>query len=231
MRRHDWSGFAALAAAIISVVQVARGHWAAALAWTVLTAVAAVLTRYWSVTHPGPMPHLLRWTLRVPRGNHSPAHLQRILEPRDGERLLEIGPGIGIHSLPIAESLAPSGTLDVFDVQQDMLDEVTARARARGIGNITARQGDARSLPYADASFDGAYLIGVLGEVPDGAAALRELRRVLKPGGRLVVGEVLFDPDYVPPGALRARAEQASFTFERRLGGAVSYLARFRVAP
>jgi ubiquinone/menaquinone biosynthesis C-methylase UbiE len=173
------------------------------------------------------MPHLLRWTLLVPRGNQTPAHLQRILEARPGERILEIGPGIGIHALPVARTLVPGGALDVFDVQQDMLDDLMRRAHAAGITNIVASRGDARKLPYGDAVFDAAYLVGVLGEIPDEHAALRELRRVLKPSGRLVVGEVLFDPDYVRFGTLQTRAAAAAFAFERRTGGALSYLARF----
>jgi ubiquinone/menaquinone biosynthesis C-methylase UbiE len=154
--------------------------------------------------------------------------LKRILEPRNGERILEVGPGIGIHAVPVAESLGPDGTLDVIDVQQEMLDDVTQRASETGITNIRAKRCDARQLPYGDGTFDGAYLIGVLGEIPDGQAALRELRRVLKSNGRLVIGEVFFDPDFVPLGSLKGRAEQASFAFEQRLGGSLSYLARFR---
>jgi SAM-dependent methyltransferase len=217
----------ALATGVISLVELALGNGTWALAWFLVTVVAVVVTRYWSVSHPAPMPHLLRWTLAVPRGNQSPEHLKRILEPRSGERLLEIGPGVGIHAVPVASSLAPHGTLDVFDVQQDMLDDVMRRGRAAGITNITARQGDAQHLPYPDATFDGAYLVGVLGEIPDGDAALRELRRVLKPNGRLVIGEVFFDPDFVRFGALKRRAERAAFAFQRRSGGALSYLARF----
>jgi len=90
--------------------------------------------------------------------------------------------------------------------------------------------GDAQRLPYRDAAFDAAYLVGVLGEVPDEHAALQELRRVLKPTGRLVVGEVAFDPDFVTFGSLRERTGRAGFVFERKLGGSLSYLARFRPA-
>jgi SAM-dependent methyltransferase len=231
VRRHDWSGFAALVVVSVSLVELGRGEWVPASVLAVIAAGAAALTRYWSVRHPAPMPHLLRWTLLVPRGNHSPAHLQRVLEPRSGERLLEIGPGVGLHALPVARALAPDGALDVLDVQQAMLDDVARRARAAGITNIAARRGDARALPYENATFDGAYLVGVLGEIPDPQAALRELRRVLKPNGRLVVGEVIFDPDYVAFGSLRARAAAASFGFERRIGGFASYLARFSAQP
>jgi len=228
MRRHDWSGFAALGASLCAVLELVRGHGAWAAGWVLIVIVTGLVTRYWSVRYPAPIPHLLRWTLAVPRGNQSPDHLRRILEPRNGETILEIGPGIGIHAIPVASSLAPDGTLDVFDVQQAMLDDVMSRARAQGITNIRAKQGDARGLPYGDGTFDAAYLVGVLGEIPNEATALRELRRVLKPDGRLVIGEVFFDPDFVRFGALQARTREASFVFERKLGGALSYLARFR---
>jgi len=230
MRSHDWTGFAALAAGIVSLVEIARGSPAWAFGWFLLAGVAAGVTRYWSVKYPGPMPHLLRWTLLVPRGNHSPQHLLRVLEPRRGERILEIGPGIGIHAVPVASSLAPDGVLDVLDMQQAMLDDVMRRAAEAGITNITPTQGSAQKLPYPDGTFDGAYLVGVLGEIPDGQAALQELRRVLKPSGRLVIGEIFFDPDFVFSRSLQDLTRGAGFVFERKLGRSLSYLARFRAA-
>jgi len=228
MRLHDWSGFTALGAIVASLVELVRGDLGNALAWLVLAVALGVVTRYWSVTRRGPMPHRLRWTLLVPRGNQSSAHLHRILEPRPGERLLEIGPGIGIHAVPVASSVRPDGRLDVFDVQQAMLDDLMQRARTAGLTNVTPQRGEASTLPYGDGTFDGAYLVGVLGEIPDELQALRELRRVLKPTGRLVIGEVFFDPDFVRFGALTARAAEARFAFERKLGSSLSYLARFR---
>jgi SAM-dependent methyltransferase len=228
MRPHDWTGFAALGVGVLSLVELARGNANWALRWFLLAVAAAVVTRYWSISHPAPMPHSLRWTLLVPRGSHSPEHLRQILQPQSGEHILEIGPGIGIHAIPVARSLAPGGTLEVFDVQQEMLDDVMRRAHQAGITNITAKRGDAGKLPYPDDAFDAAYLVGVLGEIPDSHAALRELRRVLKPTGRLVIGEVWFDPDFIRLGAIERRAGRAAFSFQRKLGGSLSYLACFR---
>jgi ubiquinone/menaquinone biosynthesis C-methylase UbiE len=142
--------------------------------------------------------------------------------------MLEIGPGIGVHALSVASSLAPHGVLDVLDVQQEMLDELARRATPAGVRNIVAKHGDAQALPYPDRTFDAAYLVGVLGEIPDQDAALRELRRVLKSSGRLVVGEVVLDPDYIAPGRLREKLCRVGFRVERMAGPGACYLARCR---
>jgi ubiquinone/menaquinone biosynthesis C-methylase UbiE len=82
-------------------------------------------------------------------------------------------------------------------------------------------------MPYEDGSFDAAYLVTVLGEVPDQDAALRELARVIRPGGRLVVGELMGDPHYVALGSMRLRAAAAGLAYERRAGNALGYFALF----
>jgi ubiquinone/menaquinone biosynthesis C-methylase UbiE len=108
-----------------------------------------------------------------------------------------------------------------------MLDHTMRRASEAGLANVVPTQGDARTLPYDDATFDGAYLTAVLGEIPDQDAALSEIARVLKPGGRLVVGELFGDPHWVSPERLRRRAEAAGLTFARRSGTPLGYFARF----
>ena len=216
------------------------GAWLLALGLTIASkprwAVASVLLalgadtagRLWSRQSPVPMPYFMRWTLLVPRGPHSPARVQRLLQPRRGERILEIGPGVGVHAIPIAEALQPNGILDVLDLQQEMLEELTRRATRHGLSNILPRQGDAQRMPYPDASFDAAYLVSVLGEIPDPRSALRELRRVLKPDGRLLVCEVFLDPDFISLPALHALAADAGFAFDRKSGVRAAYSALFR---
>lgn len=223
-----WIFFSEIAAWFIAVVMVFLGNllWAAVCA--VFALGAHMVGRVWSLKSPVPMPYFMRWVLLVPRGPQSPKNIERILQPRSGDRILEVGPGVGVHALPIASSLLPDGVLDVLDVQQEMLDDLMRRAASSGLTNIVAKQGDARRLPYPDYTFDAAYLIGVLGEIPDALVALRELRRVLKPGGRLLVGEVLIDPDFISLPALQEMAGDAGFVFERKVGPGFAYSAVFR---
>ena len=187
-----------------------------------------VAGRAWSRRSPVPMPYFMRWVLRLPRGPHAPARLLRSLEPRPGERILEIGPGVGIHAIPVAEALRPDGVLEALDMQQPMLDELARHAARHGVANIVTRRGDAQRLPYPDASFDAAYLVSVLGEIPDARAALRELRRVIRPAGRLLVCEVVLDPDFVSLSSLLALAAEAGLRFERKDGVRFIYTAVFR---
>lgn len=213
----------AWAAAIVLLI-VAGVPWAAGAA--VVAVVAAVAGRVWAWADPAPMPYVMRWVLLAPRGPHAPHRIIQVLQPRPGERLLEVGPGAGVHALPVAVALR-DGRLDVLDVQPEMLDDVMQRAAARGLHNIVPVRADARRLPYENAAFDGAYLVSVLGEIPSAPVALHELRRVVRPGGRLVVAELFLDPDFVSLAELRSMAEATGFAFERRAGSPLAYVARF----
>jgi SAM-dependent methyltransferase len=223
-----WVFFSGIAAWIFAIVLAFRGELRWAVVCVVVALGADMAGRLWSRKSPIPMPYFMRWVLLIPRGPLSPKHLTRMLQPRSGERILEIGPGIGVHALPVALSLAPGGVLEVLDVQHEMLDALMERATKARIQNIVATQGDAQKLPYPDNIFDAAYLIGVLGEIPDQHVALHELRRVLKLNGRLVIGDVIIDPDFVSFPALQERTKRAGFTFERRQEPLFSYFACFR---
>jgi ubiquinone/menaquinone biosynthesis C-methylase UbiE len=149
--------------------------------------------------------------------------LHEVLAPQPGERVLEIGPGTGYYTLDIA---AWVGTVEIFDLQQKFLDHVIGRAAERGLTNVVPTQGDATALPYADDSMDAVVLTAVLGEIPDPPAALREIRRVLKPGGRLVVGELFGDPHFTTLGSLQSQAAEAGLCFETHSGNRLAYFAR-----
>jgi len=194
-----------------------------------LAAAALLGAALWWRRHPSACPYNQRFWVQAPHPLITRPRLREALAPRPGERLLEVGPGTGYYALEVAEWIGPDGRLDVFDLQQEMLDHTLLRAEQRGIANLVAVQGDARELPYGDHELDGAYLVTVLGEIPDEEAALRELARVVKPGGRVVVGELFGDPHWVSPRALRRRAERAGLRLERRLGTPLGYFARLAV--
>lgn len=194
-------------------------------------AAAAVLAgALWWRRHPSACPYGQRFWLQPPHPLITRARLRDVLDPRPGEHVLELGPGTGYYTLDVAEWVGPGGRLDILDLQREMLDHTMRRASERDLTNVIATQGDARALPYPDASFDAAYLVAVLGEIPDQDAALCELARVLRPGGRVVVGELFGDPHWVSPARLRERAERAGLEFERRSGTALGYFASLRRA-
>jgi ubiquinone/menaquinone biosynthesis C-methylase UbiE len=197
---------------------------------TLLLGAGAVVTWVWQTRrNPSACPYGQRVFLDLPRPFLRRDELLRILAPVAGERLLEVGPGTGYYALDVARRLEPGGQLDVLDLQSAMLEETMRRAAARGVRNVVPTQGNALALPYPGATFDGAYLVATLGEVPDGNRALRELRRVLKHGGRLIVGEGQPDPHMVSLRDLREQAEAVGLRYERHRGR-FGYLARFGVS-
>lgn len=192
-------------------------------------AAAAVLAAaLWWRKNPSACPYGQRFWVEAPHPIITRERLRDVLRPQPGERLLEIGPGTGYYSLDLAEWVAPEGTLELFDLQQDFLDHVMERAAERGLGNLVATRGDATALPYEDASVDAVVLTAVLGEIPDPDAALREIERVLKPRGRLVVGELAGDPHMVTLGSLQRRTEAAGLVYEGHVGPKLGYFARMR---
>lgn len=130
--------------------------------------------------------------------------------------------------MDVARALLPGGTLDIFDLQQEMLDHTMQGAEKAGLKNVVPRQGDARDLPYESESFDGIFLVTVLGEIPDRRLALSEIHRVLKPSGRLVVGELFGDPHMVTLKRLQSEAGNAGLSFDECKGPVFGFFARFR---
>jgi ubiquinone/menaquinone biosynthesis C-methylase UbiE len=195
--------------------------------WAIAGAGTALGGALWWLNDTAPYPYAQRKVLDLPLPFLTNRRLDALLGARPGERILEIGPGTGLQALRVASQVGRSGRLDIVDIQQSMLDHVTRRSRAREITSIAPTCADAQVLPFDDVSFDAAYLVCVLGEIPDPAAAIRELGRVLKPGGRLVVGE-FFDRHYVPLVTLLRYANASALQLSARLGPPFAYFAQFR---
>jgi ubiquinone/menaquinone biosynthesis C-methylase UbiE len=191
---------------------------AAAGALAAAAGAAAVLT------DQAPYPYAQRRLLDIPLPLLSGRRLDVLLQPQPGQRVLEIGPGTGLQSLHVAPALGADGELAIVDVQQQMLDHVMARAARRSIGNISPQLASAEALPFPDGHFDAAYLVTVLGEIPEPLAALTELRRVLKPAGRLVIGEFA-DRHHLTLTTLTRLANEAGLHLRRRTGVPLAYYA------
>lgn len=189
-------------------------------------AASLVAAALWWRRNPSACPYSQRFWLEPPHPLITRARLREILKPLPGERILEIGPGIGYYTLPLAEWIAPGGRLDILDIQKEMLDETMRRADRRGLRNITPACGDAQHLPYSDATFDAVVLITTLGEIPDQHAAMGEFARVLKSGGRLVNGELFGDPHWVSPRTAERQAAEVGLSHGGRIGTALGYFAR-----
>jgi ubiquinone/menaquinone biosynthesis C-methylase UbiE len=177
----------------------------------------------------GYFPHQVSFLLHNPirRLLIAPKELAERLPLKPTSRVLEVGPGSGYFSVEIARRV-PRGHLELLDLQPEMLEKARHHLEAAGLENVGYTQADASSLPFPDADFDIAFLVAVLGEVPDDAACLQSLYRVLRPGGVAVFHEHLPDPDFSPLGQLREVVEAQGFVFLESWGRRWNYTASFQ---
>ncbi len=191
-----------------------------------LTGAAVVGAALWWRKNPSACPYGQRFWVEAPHPIITHGRLHSVLAPEPGECILEIGPGTGYYTLEMAEWVGPEGTIEIFDLQQEFLDHVGKSASERGLTNINPTQGDATALPYEDDSVDAVVLTAVLGEIPDPVAALRQIQRVLKPDGRLIVGELFGDPHFTTQSALKRQAGEAGLAWSEHSGNWFGYFAR-----
>src|SRR5215831_16197332 len=102
-----------------------------------------------------------------------------------GQKVLDLGCGIGGATFPLAEITGPTGLAAGVDISSAMIE--VARSRAAGRAGVEFRAGDACAIPYPEGFFDAARSERVFLYLPDRLATIHEMKRVLKPGGRLVL--------------------------------------------
>lgn len=112
---------------------------------------------------------------------------------RPGERVVDCGSGAGADALIAARLVAPGGEVIGVDMTPEMVAAARHNAEAAGIGNVDFREGLLEALPVETGWADVVISNGVLNLVPDKAAALAEMHRVLVPGGRLLMADIVLE--------------------------------------
>jgi len=202
----------------------------------ILSLVGAVLflffvaLRIFKKIYPVPMPWRLASILDNPgrRRFLSPSKTLRQMGIGQGMRVLELGPGSGFLTIEAARRVGDSGMLYCLDIEPALVVRLRQKTAKAGLENVALIVGNGECIPFADSIFDLAFLVAVLGEMPNKDVALRELHRVLTPGGVLSISELLPDPDYPLRGTTIAWALKAGFEPFQEFGNFFTYVVNFR---
>jgi len=157
----------------------------------------------------------------------SPERLAERLELEESARVLELGPGPGYFSRAVARCV-PKGYLLLVDLQSEMLQKARRKLARAGLGNVGFVRADGAALPLPSGAWDCVFLVAVLGEVSDAGSCVREIYRVLRPGGLLSLTEQPGDPDFTALPDARKLVEGVGFRLEKVSGRGKNYTASFR---
>ncbi|AKB81103.1 2-heptaprenyl-1,4-naphthoquinone methyltransferase [Methanosarcina barkeri 3] len=200
------------------------------LGFFVLLQIAVrIIKRFYAFSPPASMGFLLDSDFR--KRLQPPDKLIKRSGIKEGMHILEVGCGSGAFTICAARTSGIKGEVYALDIQPRMLMQLKkklSRPENRDIKNIKLVEGDAHKLPFNDNSFDVVYTVTVLQELPDQNRALKEMKRVLKPGGVLAVSEFLPDPDYPLKSTTIRLGEEAGFFLDKVEGNLWNYTVRFK---
>jgi arsenite methyltransferase len=115
-----------------------------------------------------------------------------------GERVIDLGCGAGIDTLLAARLVSPGGRAIGLDTLPEMLAQADANARGAAVANVEWLRGELESIPLPDAGVDVAISNGVLNLSPRKGRAMSEIFRVLRPGGRISLADIVLDEELPP---------------------------------
>jgi ubiquinone/menaquinone biosynthesis C-methylase UbiE len=193
-------------------------------------ALVAILWRLASRGRSVPCPASLSWLVELDnpftKTNRAATIVER-LDVRPGMAVLDLGCGPGRLTIPIARKVGPDGEVVAMDIQSGMLQRAREKARATNLTNIQFLQAGAGEGKMGRNRFDRSLLVTVLGEIPDRERALREIFDALKPGGRLSVTEIIFDPHFQSRQTVAQLARLAGFRETAFHGNRIAFTLNF----
>ena len=192
-----------------------------ALALPLLTCVVfQIVIRVWLRLRPRAIPFGWSWLLENPwrKSYRDPERVAEQCGIRPTDTVLEIGCGSGLFTRSLATRCAK---LIAHDLEPRYVAQT--KAKTSDLSHVEYLVCDARDLQL-DGVADVIVLISVLPEIPQPVLALEACRRALKPGGRIVIGEELFEPEYVTSRQIDAYARAVGLEVVKHEGNAWAYL-------
>lgn len=181
-----------------------------------------------------PCPSWLGWLVEqdnpFTKTNQSAFIIKR-LQLEAGMHVLDAGCGPGRLTIPIAKEIGPQGKVTALDIQSDMLERVKAKAKNSKLDNIDYLQSKIGDGNLQHCLYDRALLITVLGEIPKREEALKEIFYALKPGGILVITEIIFDPHFQKKSTVLSLINKVGFQEVDTIGGSLAYSMLLKKLP
>jgi len=197
------------------------------LCWFLFVVVVLRIVRHW---WKFPTPAFFGALLNAPHRKHiqPPSMIIDGLGLKPGMKVVELGCGPGTYTLDVAKAVLPDGVVYAVDIQEGMLNQLRKKMERQGIANILPVLADAKGdIPLEDSIADAAYAVAVIGEISDPVSALKQVRRLLKPGGQFAQSELAIDPDFPLRRTTKRWAQEAGLTFRNGLGGTLRYVLVF----
>jgi SAM-dependent methyltransferase len=173
-----------------------------------------------------PCPSWLGWMVEMdnPLSKiHAASQIVLNANIQPGMTVIDAGCGPGRVTIPLAKAVGQNGTVAAMDIQQEMLNKVNAKAKIENLTNIKFIHAALGENKLESNSYDRAFLVTVIGEIPHKKEALREIFNALKPGGTLSITETLFDPHYQRLKLMQDLAKSIGFEQQNLFSDIFSY--------